>query len=170
MVASLELLDGGAPVAFTFADMLRYHGPGSPGGVAHAFKVLERALPVLGPDGPLERRAVHIRTAFGGPGARDGFELVTRAVTEHRYVVDASLVRPHRGPAAERFVFCLTAAETRATLVLRDGFVTDDFVRLAGKEDRSSEEERVLAELKLAMADCVMGAAAADVYDVVDDS
>jgi hypothetical protein len=46
-----------------------------------------------------------VRTAFGGPGARDGAELVTRAVSDGRYVVDPALARPHRGLARERFVF-----------------------------------------------------------------
>ena len=82
---TLSLVDQGRPVAFSFEDMIGYHGPGSPGGVAHAFKVLERALPLLAPDGPAERREITVRTAFGGPGARDAFELVTRAVTEGRY-------------------------------------------------------------------------------------
>ena len=39
----IMLVDQGRPVAFSFEDMIGYHGPGSPGGVAHAFKVLERA-------------------------------------------------------------------------------------------------------------------------------
>src|ERR1700694_2844313 len=72
--------EGPRELSFAFEDMLRYHGGGSPGGVAHAFKVLERALPLLATDGPVERREIAIETAFGGPGARDGLELVTRAV------------------------------------------------------------------------------------------
>ena len=81
-------MDAGRRLAFSFDDMLRYHGGGSPGGVAHAFKVLERALPLLDPDGPCERREIVVETAFGGPGARDAFELVTRAVTGDRYRID----------------------------------------------------------------------------------
>ena len=53
--------------------MLRYHGGHSPGGAAIAYKVLERALPELG---ACERREIVVETAFGGPGARDAFELV----------------------------------------------------------------------------------------------
>jgi hypothetical protein len=56
-VARLSLVDAGVPASFTFEDMLRYHGPGSPGGVAHAYKVLERALPLLDPRAPVERPA-----------------------------------------------------------------------------------------------------------------
>ena len=45
MASVIEVLERGHPMAFSFEDLMRYHGPGSPGGVAHAFKVLERALP-----------------------------------------------------------------------------------------------------------------------------
>ena len=73
---------------------MRYHGPGSPGGVAHGFKVLERALPLLAPEGLCERREIVVETAFGGPGARDAFELVTRAVTGDRYHLDPASRAP----------------------------------------------------------------------------
>jgi len=69
------VLERGRAIAFSFDDMLRYHGGGSPGGVAHAFKVLELALALLEPDGAPERHEITIETAFGGPGARDAFEL-----------------------------------------------------------------------------------------------
>ena len=107
MSDAIEVLDRGERIAFSFEDLMRYHGPGSPGGVAHAFKVLERALPLLGPDGLCERREIVVETAFGGPGARDAFELVTRAVTGDRFRVDAALARPERGRTLERFVFRL---------------------------------------------------------------
>ena len=74
--------------------MMRYHGAHSPAGVAMAFKVMRRAFDELSPGAPPPRRSVVVRTAFRGPGARDGFEAVTRAVTEGRYTVDRSLLRP----------------------------------------------------------------------------
>ena len=116
MPASIEVVERGRVIAFSFDDMLRYHGGGSPGGVAHAFKVLERALPLLDPDGPCERREIVVETAFGGPGARDAFELVTRAVTGDRYRVDESLARPERGRTLERFVFRLSYRDRSVTL------------------------------------------------------
>jgi hypothetical protein len=164
---ALVVADGAETLHFTFADMLRYHGPGSPGGVAHAYKVLERALPVLGEHGRVQRRAIGVRTAFGGPGARDGFELVTRAVTEGRYAVDAELARPERGVALERFVFCVGAAERVVRLELREGFVSDEFVLLARAEVRSAGDERRLTAMQRVMAKAVMAARASDVYDLV---
>jgi hypothetical protein len=146
--------------------MMRYHGPGSPGGVAHAFKVLERAMPLLDPDGTPQRREITVRTAFGGPGARDGFELVTRAVTEDRYVIDPGLERPERGRALARFVFRLGYRDRAVTLIVREGYVTDEFIDLARTSNRDPAQEDRLTALKQEMADRVMSAPAADVYDV----
>jgi hypothetical protein len=161
----LEVTDRGERLAFSFEDLMRYHGPGSPGGVAHAFKVLQRALPLLAPGGLCERREIAIATAFGGPGARDGFELVTRAVTGDRYRVDPELARPERGRALERFVFRLIYRDETVTLELREGFVTDEFIDLARTEPRDADQERRLDVLKLEMAERVMSRPAADVYD-----
>ncbi len=163
----LTVLERGEAIAFSFDDMLRHHGGGSPGGVAHAFKVLERALPLLEPGGPPERREITIRTAFGGPGARDAFELVTGAVTGERYVVDAALARPDRGSALERFVFALGYRDRGVTLAAREGFVTEEFIDLARRESRTASEDGRLTALKLEMADLVMSSAAGDVYEEV---
>jgi hypothetical protein len=164
-VARLELADAGAAASFTFEDLLRYHGPGSPGGVAHAFKVLERALPLLSPDTPPERRELVVRTAFGGPGARDGFELVTRAVTEGRYTVDAALARPERGRTLERFVFELAYRGRAVALVAREGTVPDELIGLARVRERTPEQEARLAAVKRETAELVMARAATEVYD-----
>jgi hypothetical protein len=157
-------------LSWSFEEILKYHGFGSPGGVAHAFKVMERAWPLLSPNGaPPERREVTVATAFGGPGARDAFEFVIRAVTEGRYAVDAALARPERGRTLERFVFRLGYRGRTVTLLLRDGYVTAEFIELARRGDRSADEEARLGVLKQQMADRVMAAPADRVYDPVSD-
>jgi hypothetical protein len=139
MTAAIQVVDRERLLSFSFEDILRYHGGGSPGGVAHAYKVLERALPLLEPDGTCERRELVVETAFGGPGARDAFEMVTRGVTEDRFRIDPSLAQPDRGRALERFVFRLAYRDRSVTLVLREGFVTDEFIELARTDGRSAE-------------------------------
>jgi hypothetical protein len=161
----IEVLDHGQRIAFSLEDLMKYHGPGSPGGVAQAFKVLERALPLLEPDGLCERREIEVETAFEGPGARDAFEMITRAVTGDRFHIDPTLARPQRGRALERFVFRLTYRERAVTLVLRDGFVTDEFIDLARTQQRTAHQEQRLDTLKREMADRVMARPASDVYD-----
>jgi hypothetical protein len=164
----LALAERGERLEFSFDDLMRYHGPGSPGGVAHAFKVLERALALLEPDGLCERRELVVSTAFGGPGARDAIEMATRAVTEGRYEVTADLERPDLGRTRERFVFRIAYRGSAVTLTLREGFVSDEFLDLARAESRSSEEERTLDRLKREMAERVLAEPAERVYDVTD--
>jgi len=165
MTDVLAVLDRGRRLEFGFEDLMRYHGPSSPGGVAHAFKVMERAFPMLEDGAPPERRDITVRTAFGGPGARDAFEMATRAVTEGRYVVDRALERPKLGRAMERFVFRVGYRGRAVTLVVREGFVTDEFIDLARTEDRTAAQEAHLDRLKLEMAERVMARAADEVYE-----
>jgi hypothetical protein len=167
MTEALTVEERGRTITFTFDDMMRYHGPHSPAGVAMAFKVMQRAFAVLSPDAPPQRRSISVRTAFRGPGARDGFEAVTRAVSDGRYIVDRTLVRTDRGRLLEDFVFVVDVGGHTATLLLREGFVTDEFIDLARTENRSDDQEARLDELKAHLAQRVMAARSAQVYDVV---
>lgn len=165
---SLQVDDGGRVIVFTYDDMMRYHGPHSPAGVAIAFKAMQRAFAELCPDAPPPRRSVVVRTPFRAPGARDGFEAVVRAVSEGHYTVDRSLLRADRGRLLEDFAFEVSIGDRTARLLLRGGFVTPEFIDLARSQDRSAEQERRLAELKAALARAVMSTAAADVFEVAD--
>lgn len=162
---AIFVLERGRRLRFSLEDLTRYHGFGSPGGVAHALRVMQRAWPLLDPDSPPERREVVIETAFGGPGARDAFELVTRAVTDGRYVLDPSLARPERGRALERFVFRIAYRGRTVTLAVRDGFVTEEFIDLARTDGRTEGQEARLDVLKRRMAERVLARPAPAVYD-----
>ncbi|MGN0041950.1 MULTISPECIES: hypothetical protein [unclassified Rhodococcus (in: high G+C Gram-positive bacteria)] len=167
MSAVLEVIDNGTVIGFGVDDIMKYHGPGFPGGVAHAVKVLERALPVLSPDAPAERREISAVTAHRGPGVRDTFEAVTRGVTEGRFTVDPALERPERGATLERYVFELTYRGKTVRLEIREGFVTDEFISLGRKADRTRAEDERLTVLKQEMADRLLSAPADEVYDIV---
>ncbi len=166
MAHSIEVQEKGTAVGFSFQEMLRYSGPGSPGGVALGLKMMERAFGLLEPDGPVERREVIVHTAFRGPGARDACELVTRGLTEGRYVVDPGLERPERGDTLRTFAFRASYRGRTVSLVLREGFVTDEFVRLAQSSDLTSEEQQHFATMKQALADQLLATDAVDVFDV----
>ena len=107
-----------------------------------------------------------MRTAFRGPGARDGFEAVTRSVTDGRYTVDRSLVRSDLGRLREDFVFVVEVGGRTAMLLLRDGFVSEEFVDLARTENRTGEQEQRLDELKAQLAQQVIAAPSDHVFDV----
>ncbi len=154
----------GRTLTFTFDDLMHYHGPGSPAGVANAFKVLQRAFGLLSPGVPPERRTILVRTAFRGPGARDGIEAVTRAVTDGRYRVDRTLVHAELGRLREDFVFEVSIPGAATTLALCDGFVTAEFIDLARAENRSASQERRLTELKGDLCERIMSEPAERVY------
>src|ERR1700722_16312897 len=156
----------GQLLEFSYTDMLCYAGPYSPAGVANAFKVMQRAFAALSPNQPPQRRSIVIRPAFQGPGARDGFEAVTRAVTDRRYTIDPALARPDRGRLLQSFVFQIAIGGRAATLLLRHGFVTGEFIAPARKPDRTQGEETPLDGLKAQLAQRVLAAPAEDVYEI----
>ena len=156
----------GQLLEFSYTDMLCYAGPYSPAGVAIALKVMQRAFAALSPNQPPPRRSVVIRTAFQGPGARDGFEAVTRAVTDGRYIIEPTLARPDRGRLLQRFVFQVSIKSRVATLLMRPGFITAEFFELAGKAERDHAEEAHLDELKGQLAHRILAASAEDVYQL----
>lgn len=161
----LIVLEAGKPLAYSFADLMHYHGFGFPGGVAHAFKVMERALPLLADGAAPERREIAIRTPFKGPGARDAFEMVTRSLTEGRYMVNPELAQPERGETLKGYVFILSYRGREVRLRIRDGIVRDEFIALGRKSDRTAEENERLEWLKQDMADRLLSLPASEVYD-----
>lgn len=164
----LTVLDGGRPFNFSFDEMLKYHGPVAPGGVAHAYKVMQRAFDHLCPNVPPTRQNIRFETSFGGPGARDAFEMVTRAVTSGRYDVD-----PKYGAAftdvghRNRYVFRVFHGADMVTLMLREGLVREEFLALGAKQGRSSDENIHLAWLKDEMTARLMGLHSSAVYDII---
>ncbi len=163
---TLALRDAGRAISFSFDDLMKYHGGGSPGGVAQAYKVLERALPLLSPHEPPERREISLRTPFGGPGFRDAFEMVARAVTGDRFVVDSDLLRPDLGRNREQFVYHVRYRDRTVTLHIREGLVRDDFIELLHTDGRTAEQAAHFETLKQDFADRLMAGSAEDAYDV----
>ena len=167
MIDFIVVNEDGRPLTFSVEDLNRYHGFGFPGGVAHAFKVMQRALPLLSPDAPVERREITIRTPFKGAGARDAFEMVTRATTEGRYTIDDALLALERGEILKGYVFVLGYRGKSVKLVIREGIVREEFILLGRKPDRTPEEDVRLAGLKQDMAERLLRLPADEVYDPV---
>ena len=167
MIDFIVVNEDGRPLTFSVEDLNRYHGFGFPGGVAHAFKVMQRALPLLSPDAPVERREITIRTPFKGAGARDAFEMVTRATTEGRYTIEDALLALERGEILKGYVFVLGYRGKSVKLVIREGIVREEFILLGRKPDRTPEEDVRLAGLKQDMAERLLRLPADEVYDPV---
>ena len=146
----ITVLEKGQKLEFSFEDLLKYHGVGYPGGVAHAFQVMQRAFPLLDDGKLLERREIELVTAFPGPGGRDAFEMVTRCVTDGQIHVDKDL--PEAAGILEsphgRYYFRFSYRGKTVVVTIRPGFVRQDFIEMARKPNRTEEEEVILAQMK----------------------
>lgn len=165
----ITVLEKGTEYSFSYEDLLKYHGVGYPGGVAHAFQVMRRAFPQLDDGKLLERREISLVTAFPGQGGLDAFEMVTRCVTDGRIHVDKDL--PEAANELEsphgRYYFRFAYRGREVVVTIKPGFVRDEFVQLARKEDLTDEEEAHLIELKKEMAARLLAEKPENIYQAV---
>lgn len=166
----LEVLDHGDSLHISFDDVVRYSGRSSIGGVAHGFKVMERAFPLLDGGTAPDREDITIESAFGGGGARDAFEMVTRAVTGGRFRYDPDFAPDGPPSPMGQYVFRFSHRSGAAVqLTLRPGLVLDEFIDLAKRGAASTAQEERLAFLKQDMCDRLMSLPAEEVYDADTD-
>ena len=167
---TLVVLDQGKSISISFDDLLKYHGRSSIAGVAHAFKAMERAFPLLSPGEPPERYDITVDSGFPGTGARDGFEMVTRAVTGDRYrlTLDPARTDVPEAPGGH-FFFRLGYRGTVVALTLRDGLVPEEFLQLACREAPTAAEADRAQQLKEEMAERLLGLQPDEVYDALEE-
>ena len=165
-MTTLVVRDGGESISISFDDLLKYHGRSSIAGVAHAFKAMERAFPLLSPGEPPERSAITVESGFPGGGARDAFEMVTRAVTGNRYRVtsEPAVAQAPEAPGGH-FFFRLGYRDAVVDLVARDGLVTEEFLEVACREAPTPAEAARAQQLKEEMAERLLGLPADEVYE-----
>lgn len=162
-ISTLGVSDAGCRLDISYEDCVRYHGRTAIGGVALGFKVVERALADLCPGAAPERASIEVLTAFPGPGVRDVFEMVTRAVTRGAYKVDVSAA-PAEAPeaVAGRLWFRIKVGDRVGTYQAVPGAMSDEFIEVGRKSPRSEAEERRWTELKEALAVKLMALPATD--------
>ena len=157
----------GQLLEFSYTDMLCYAGPHSPAGVASAFKVMQRAFAALSRNQPPQRRSIVIRAAFDEPGIRDGFEAVTRAVTDGRYIIEPALARPDRGRHSARLRLPGHHQRPHGDADAAARLHHRRLLALSGKPERDQADEAHLDELKTQLAQQILAASAEDVYELV---
>jgi hypothetical protein len=107
-----------------------------------------------------------VESGFPGGGARDAFEMVTRAVTGDRYRLasEPAVVQAPEAPGGH-FFFRLGYRGAVVELVARDGIVTEEFLQLACREAPAPSEATRSQQLKEEMAERLLGLPAEEVYD-----
>lgn len=169
---SIRVAEGGDTLSFEFDDLVRYHGRRSICGLTVAYKVMEAAWEAVWIDVAPIRDSIVVQSGFPGPGARDGFEMVARAVTRGAYEVLADV---RSGPlvaeaAKGAYFFRLSDDRHIVDLGLKPEVVPPDFVprrRKLARGEASSAEAAEFRALQLAFSEKLRSLAPGDAVNVI---
>lgn len=169
----LQLIDGDEPVEFGFPDLRKYHGSRSICGLTVAFKVMQRAFVELAGSELLQRDSITVTTAFPGAGARDAFELVTRAPTRDRYSIDNSIEPSDQIAEAAKgaYFFRLSGNGRYVDLGLRPSMIEPEFIHLRRKHLGGSATDEELTRFRILqhrMSSRLLSLPAEDVVNRID--
>ena len=142
---TLAYKDVDGPIEISFDDVKKYHGTRSLCGLTVGYTVLGAAWASLSDGEPLDRNDITVETAFGGPGARDAVEMVTRAVSREAFQLvsdkqpDENIAEAAKGA----YWYKITVNGRAVELGLKQDILPKDFIRLRRKSlagEASTEE------------------------------
>jgi hypothetical protein len=156
------------PIEITFAAVAAYHGQGALAMLAITFRAIGLALETLSPGRPVKRSDIIIVSGHPGPGVRDSFEFVTRAVTRGCYTVDRSLpdARLAPPPADLSYSFRVTIGGRTAEIAVLPEALPPRFFGLTFNPSRTPEEDAEARRLRKAIAVDVLAASAEKLFEL----
>lgn len=164
MENKIAVRDGQTVLEIGYEEMALYHGRLHIGGVALAFKVLKMAFGILLPGEIPERQKIGFLSGLGenGRGVIDGVEMVTRARSRNRMVLDLEAVRDKPAPEAPnggRYYFEVEYDGRTVGLSLKEGLISPEFTTLSRKAKAGTlgpEEDQRLCTLREHLADFIL--------------
>lgn len=132
-------------LAFTRDDMIAYAGLENLIASAVTLRLLSRAFADLTEDGVPVRRDIRILTAFAGEGVRDCIELVTRAVTQGRFVLDQSAAEKPATPLGGAMYFEVAYRGRAMAYTFSDSVFDDEWCRQVSAYQRGADDPAVHA-------------------------
>jgi hypothetical protein len=142
------------PIEIGFDSVVAYHGQAALAMLAITFQGLRAALARLSPDAAPQRSRITVVSGHPGPGVRDAFEFVTRAVTRNAYTVDRSLPEARLNPGADiSYSFRVMLDQRSVTAALRSHVLPARFFELNSMgAKRTAAEASELSALKRRIA------------------
>ena len=150
-MAPIIIADESGDLSFQFGDLVRFHGTRSICGLTVSFKVMEAAWEALWQERPPKREDLTIASGFPGPGTKDGFEMVTRAVSRDAFeILEGIKAGPLVAEAAKgTYFFRLSDGQKIVELGLNPAVVPDEFIprrrQLARGEATKADAEKFRA-------------------------
>ncbi|OAB36006.1 hypothetical protein [Paenibacillus glacialis] len=142
----------------SFEDICKYHGGVALMAVAVGFRSLQVAFEELFGNEIPERKSISIFSGHGGPGFRDAFEYVTRAVTRGAYHVDTAYPVGQYDPFRPQSYAFVISSEAGASveITLNDHFLPMAFYEYLkkGREETMTEADiNIFKVLKQSLAE-----------------
>jgi hypothetical protein len=155
------------PIEITFETIAAYHGQGALAMLAISFRAIELALKALSPDQPAKRSDITVVSGHPGPGVRDSFEFVTRAVTRGVYTVDRSLPDARLMPTADlSYSFQVMLGGKTAEIAVRPNALPARFFALTFNPNRTPEEDAEARRLRKSIAVDVLAASHDQLFEL----
>lgn len=155
------------PIEIGFPMVAAYHGQSALAMAAMVFQAMRAAFDVLSPGKPPARADISIVSGHPGPGVRDSFEAVTRAVTRGAYTVDPSRPEARFAPGHDiSYSFRITVGGRTAEIALLPDALPKRFFALVFAKSRTAEQERELSLLKRSIAKDVLAREPGDLFTI----
>ncbi|MGD8910153.1 MAG: hypothetical protein PVI92_12485 [Chromatiales bacterium] len=151
---TLEIADGDRVRRFDYRQALDFHQGNSYWGCALAFRMLQRAAPLLSRGRLWDRNRLQVVSGHPGPGVRDTLELVTGCVSGGRFSLDGG-PREARCVGDMAYRWRLIEDTTELTLQLADGIVPVGFLQLLDKPPATDTDMQRLEAYKRAMTEAI---------------
>lgn len=126
---TIKIYDRNDLLEISWDDIKKYHGYGAYMAIGVAYRVVEEAfLELYGNEIP-NRADISIVSGHGGPGFRDVFEFVTRALTRGEYTVDVNYPKAQYDPyRAQGYAYVFTKKNGESVeVLLKDNFLPPVF-------------------------------------------
>lgn len=159
--ATIQVMGEEEPIKIGFDSVVAYHGQAALAMLAITFQGLRATLSRLSPSEVPARSGITVVSGHPGPGVRDAFEFVTRAVTRNAYTVDRSMREARLNPKADMsYSFRITLDRRTVGAALRPDVLPARFFELNSMgTERSATDLSEFSALKRQIASEVLVAA-----------
>lgn len=144
---TLKIADGDRVLTFDYRQALDFHQGNSYWGCALAFRMLQRAAPLLSAERLWDRRRLQVLSGHPGPGVRDTLELVTGCVSDGRFWLEGG-PREARCVGDMAYRWRLNDGTHELVLQLADGIVPPEFLQLLDRIDKQPATDADKEELE----------------------
>ncbi len=169
----IKIFNKPTDLIFGFDDLVKFHGTNSICGLTVSFKVMEAAWKEIWSVSPPRREDLSVVSGFPGPGTRDGFEMVTRAVSRDTYrVIPDAKPGPLVSEAAKgAYFFQLCDDKQIIELGLKPGMLPEDFIprrRAMARGEASSSDVKEFRKIQFSFSEKLLSLTPEDAINVID--